>query len=375
MNRNARFLVFSGAAFLISVALACIPKERDKALEVVWDVACDNIGYPQALAADDGNVYVLGTKMIRAYDSDGNPLWSKPLNDSISGRGLALDKDYLYVVGNKENPDSIWMARLDVSSGDSLWVASFGDPSGWIEANDICVRGLYVYAAGKVGGTIATDFLILERDKTLGVCSYQWRINESDDGSEELLVSITSDNTSIYATGHVLFYYGWTLKIPIEPHEPGWPVQWGVKYDSPYIDNMSDIAADESGNSYVVGETNTASSREAVIVKYNSAGMQQWYKSLEYDSASASFFAVKLDDSGYVYAAGLGYDKEDSVTNMLVCKFNTSGEMLWQYRYEKSYESYAVDLAIVGEDVYVLMGTGSGSSVVKFKNFYTQDSD
>lgn len=374
MGRKSRFLVFSGAAFLISFTLACTPKEEDKTLEVAWDVACDNIGYPKALAADAGNVYVIGFKMIRAYDSSGNPLWSKTLNDSVSGRGLTLDEGYLYAVGEKSNPDSIWMAKLDPSSGDSIWVSCFGDPSDWLGANDICVRGPYVYAAGMVGGTVATDFFILERDKDSGAYSYQWKINESDGGSEEMLMAITSDNTSIYATGHLIFYYGWTLKIPIEPHEPGWPVEWGVKYDSPYIDNMGDIAVDESGNSYVVGETNSTSSREAVIVKYNSAGMQQWYKSLAYDSTYASFSAVCLDDSGYVYAAGLCYNKQDSVCNALVCKFNPAGEMLWQYRYEKSFESYAADLAIAGDNVYILTSTASGASIVKFKNFYPQGS-
>jgi len=104
-------------------------------------------------------------------------------------------------------------------------------------------------------------------------------------------------------------------------------------------------------------------------VKYNSSGMQQWYKTYQYDSTAAGFAAVRCDDSGYVYVAGSGYGKGDSLWNVLVFKFSPAGEMPWQYLYDKSYAISAVDLAIVGENIYVLAGTSSGASVVKFKNF------
>jgi hypothetical protein len=122
------------------------------------------------------------------------------------------------------------------------------------------------------------------------------------------------------------------------------------------------VAVDSSGNVYAAGTqdgtgtytygagvsaqgTNSYSGVNAgnvVLVKYNSSGTAQWARTVSAGSNGSYFFAVTVDSSGIVYAAGEqdgtgNYTYGDGVSaqgtssrqNVVLVKYNSSGTAQW----------------------------------------------
>jgi hypothetical protein len=85
--------------------------------------------------------------------------------------------------------------------------------------------------------------------------------------------------------------------------------------------------ADSSGNSVIVGSTNTGSVGEAGLIKYDNTGAITWQRRFGDATNSSVFYAVALDGSGNVYATG--YYISGGRATMLVAKFNSSGTYQW----------------------------------------------
>lgn len=106
----------------------------------------------------------------------------------------------------------------------------------------------------------------------------------------------------------------------------GWIATVGDTDNRAGLDYFQHAAVDSSGNVYVVGYTTTEGqgNREALIVKYNSSGVQQWQRLLG-DSNPNYGYGVVLDSSGDVYVSGVGDSQKG-----IIFKYNSSGTLQWQ---------------------------------------------
>ena len=97
--------------------------------------------------------------------------------------------------------------------------------------------------------------------------------------------------------------------------------QWTKQLGTSSTDLADGVATDSSGNVYVVGytyggldgNTNTGGS-DLFVVKYNSSGTKQWTKQLgteEYDEARG----VAADSSGNVYVVGGTKGRLNGISN------------------------------------------------------------
>lgn len=116
------------------------------------------------------------------------------------------------------------------------------------------------------------------------------------------------------------------------------------------------IASDSSGNSYAVGyqygngtytygsqsiAASATTSNNAVLVKYDSTGTAQWARTVSAGASTSQFYAVAVDSSGNVYAAGsqngTGNYSYDGLfiagpnvgPNIILVKYNSSGTSQW----------------------------------------------
>lgn len=102
-------------------------------------------------------------------------------------------------------------------------------------------------------------------------------------------------------------------------------------------DKARAVAVDASGNIYVAGQANgTSETGYAFLVKYTSAGVISWQKSLDTSVLGGDrILTCKLDSSGNVYVLG----------NVFVAKYNSSGVMQWEAAlYNSSFSETYVDM-------------------------------
>jgi hypothetical protein len=83
------------------------------------------------------------------------------------------------------------------------------------------------------------------------------------------------------------------------------------------------VAIDSSTNVFVCGMTNTGAAEVGILAKYNSSGVIQWQR--RFDGTNA-FYGVATDSSGNVFCTGYGS------AYIYVVKYNSSGTLQWQRR-------------------------------------------
>ncbi len=153
---------------------------------------------------------------------------------------------------------------------------------------------------------------------------------------------------------------------------------WVVRFTSDSIrdEAVNDMFIDAQGNVYVTGSQRRTSANldiEAVTVKYNSQGIQQWIQNYHAPANNGAFCrAIHVDAEGYVYVTGENAIYSGGSNEMLVIKYNPSGTQLWSYRFQYLNQSYAGGFDIITDltgNVYVTGEYGNGGNnifLVKF---------
>jgi hypothetical protein len=146
--------------------------------------------------------------------------------------------------------------------------------------------------------------------------------------------------------------------------------EWVARYASatPYSDVPYAMTVDGAGNVYVTGTTATATGgNDWATIKYNSAGVQEWLRTLDGGGSDAAV-AITTDDAGNVYATGWSAGGLYSMT----AKYSAAGVQLWVQSFTTIGEGDAgVDIAVDQEgNVYVTgynVETATGLDIVTIK--------
>jgi len=127
--------------------------------------------------------------------------------------------------------------------------------------------------------------------------------------------------------------------------------QWVSTYDGLAHDEdiVSDIGIDNSGNVYVIGNSNNPGIVAAVTIKYSNAGIQQWIN-IE-NNLTANFpVALDLDPVGNTYITyACAYGQK-------IIKYNTTGAKQWTDSIV-AYSTWTVDITHDNAGVYIIGST------------------
>jgi hypothetical protein len=128
--------------------------------------------------------------------------------------------------------------------------------------------------------------------------------------------------------------------------------EWVARYASPtpYSDIPYAMTVGADGHVYVTGTTSTTGSDDWATVKYNSAGGQEWLRTLDGGGSDAAV-AITTDQAGNVYVTG----SSARGFYFMTAKYNAAGDRLWVQTFTTIGEGDAgVDIAVDHEgNVYV----------------------
>lgn len=317
------------------------------------------------LAADAaGNAYVTGDTYAGAttdvltvkYDSQGVVQWAVPYDGGSADCGYAVAVDasgnvyvagqswtetqfgeqgYVLVVKYNANGVEQWATRyVDgvLSAGFALRVDGSGN----------------VYVAGEYYSDDDRHLMMTLKLNTAGAIQWiNWAFYGYDYEESSAYDLALDGSGNAYVTG--------LLYKPSEPdsfdyltvkYSPSGATLWDRAYDSGARDVAYDVSVDGSGNVHVAGTSG--------VVRYNSAGTQQWVG--PFDGVARAL----IDAGGFVYATGV------SGNDIVTARYDGTGARLWSTSYDLGGTEEAYALRLVGSDLYVAGWSDTDALLVGF---------
>jgi hypothetical protein len=321
----------------------------------------------QALAADAaGNTYVTGFTTAGAtedvltvkYNSQGVVQWAVTYDggDRDHGFAVAVDASGNVYVAGRSWTEVGWFGKQGYvlvvkynASGIQQWATRYVDgvlSAGFVLAVDGSGNA---YVAGEYYSSIDD----LHRMRTLKLNTagaIQWVRGASHgyDYEESSAYALALDGSgNAYVTG-LLFKPLELEKVDYMTvkYSPSGATLWNRAYDSGGFDAAYDVAVDGSGNVHVAGTSG--------VVRYDSAGTQQWVG--PFDGVAHALINV----GGMVFATGV------SGSDIVTARYDATGARLWSTSYNLGGTEEAYALRLVGNDLYVAGRSNTDALVVGF---------
>ena len=296
---------------------------------------------------------------------------------SISNaRGLAIavdNSEYSYVTGyisNENTGNDIVLIKYD-PEGDTVWMKYY---NGTEDSDDEgCAISLGSDGSIYVVGTVRNNFtgrdIIVLKYKSTG--ELEWASNYSylsvyaDDIGNDLVVD---NNGNIYITGSSKNSAGNTILITQKYSADGTQI-WSSFEE--YIEGSSGgvkIACDDSGNSYVVGYIPRESSTDIIVLKYDASG-NVVFRQTSGGEGEDKAWGIAVDDDSFIYITG--YHTNSSFdTDCYTAKYDSTGVLVWEQNFDGTgnSEDKAWGIAVDDDAVYI---TGSSTDLTNNVNFVT----
>lgn len=320
---------------------------------------------PVGIAVDDsGNVIVTGESegnyTTIKYGSNGVLRWLKSYNgggfDDVNG--ISTDKlCNIYITGTSNN-DIVTIKYKP--NGDTSWIRKYGFfPSAGDQGNSIIVDdSSNVYVTGRSEGPGTSGDAVLIKYNTDGDSIWIRRFdnsNHTDDSAIKVKLDIYGN---VYLIGYSIINNNkdfLTIKFDRNGN-----LQWYKLYNGTgnYDDIARDLAISLDRSVYVTGASWGGTIRnDYATIKFDSLGNQTWVQRYNGTGNEEDISVGVIVDNtgkcvitGYSWSTSNGYD-------VVSIKYDTTGQIVWQKRYDNSETEYAVKLLADRFDNYYVIGT------------------
>lgn len=305
-----------------------------------------------------------GPEWISRYNGTANSAdWSYAL--LLDQAGNVYVTGYSTGAGTGKDYKTIKYSPLGVI----IWQATFNGPvNGGDYSNAMALDASgNVYVTGRVDyGNPSSDIVTIKYNSQ-GVqqwfARYSGSANNVDEGK-----CIQVDNAGNVYVGGRSYVTGTGFDFITIKYNPDGSESWVSTYNGPANtdDYIASLALDNSGNVYVGGGSiGIGTGQDFTLVKYNSAGAEQWVK--RYNGAANGgdlLVTVKVDVNGDIVGAGYADMGMIEKYNIIAIKYSPNGTQQWvsQYNGPSSHMDYATAMDVdANSDIYI---TGVSARIV-----------
>ena len=226
--------------------------------------------------------------------------------------------------------------------GDTLWVRYYNGPANnrdvgrAIEIDD----GGNVYITGESYGSVNYDIITIKYNSS-GTQQWTERYDGPANGADGGLAIATDNLGNVYVTGYsdgdASPVFRQDDYITIKYNSTG-SIDWTKRYNGPgnFHDVAYDIALDNNGNIFVTGGSSGIGSRyDYATIKYDPSGNELWVNTYNgpanYNDITKS---IIIDDSGNVYVTGSSDGASSDNQDFATIKYSSVGAQIWLSRYD-----------------------------------------
>lgn len=374
-----------------------------------YDGGGKNDDYATAVTVDNvGNTYITGHSQNASYFyecftakilPDGTQAWVQrysPGNNTRSyGNAIAVDASgNVYVAGYTDplSGNNDWLVIKYNASGTQQWADVLNGPgNGDDEAMDIVIAPNgnptvcgYLYSVNASGGVNA---FVKQYTPSNGTAWTDTWTNPAFTGTDKAFNLGYSSGGDLFVGGETRNSTGSNRDAFAMRYDPSGNRLWATIYadaTTTMDEYLRKVVIDNTGNLYFTG----TDYQNGYITCIRNDGTMGWRKIWNGPVSNGSdvFHGITVDNAGGVYVTGRGvypgpdYYLNGGLPNMIISKYNSSGDSLWTYRCLDSTNSsmgfaityhdgkvcaggFTTDTAYINENMYTIILDTSGTAV------------
>ncbi|RPI19032.1 MAG: T9SS C-terminal target domain-containing protein [Ignavibacteriae bacterium] len=292
--------------------------------------------------------------LLVKYDSSGNLLWYRTYNGSANhsdfATSMVFDKfNNIIITGPSLENGYDYCTIKYLPNGDTAWVRRYNGPGNFDDFSYSVSIDSHnnIYVTGESCGQnyYSYDFATLKYNQTgdlIWINRYNGIMNYDDQAF--CVINDNCDNVYVTGTSVEYLYISATIK-----YDSSGNVKWICK--SPCSSYFIDI--DSSKNLYIAGGTNGSNNNEDFCtVKIDTAGNVKWlntYNSIYNDDEEA--YSLYVNNTGDVYVTGWSiYDHMNEFIEAVTIKYNTNGNQQWIKFFRNGDTSYNSSKKIIARN-------------------------
>jgi uncharacterized delta-60 repeat protein len=352
--------------------------DGDYWLSIIGGAGGNTHVYRSVATDSSNNIYAAGYSypaggtgpdlLLVKTDPLGAVIWQRLVIGAASevGHSVAVDSaDNIYITGYSTSgaSQSIDFILVKYSPvGDIIWQKLVGGNSVDISyAVTVDSENNLILAGQGFTGLGGYDYSVSKLDSD-GVQIWQRVIGgNADDTLRSVAVDSQDD---IYIFGYSKSPPAQNANMLLVKYSSAGEVQWGRLLGGYNFEQGNGIAIDASDDIYLVGgsASSGAGSYDMILANLNSEGSMYWQRSLG-GSGIEMGEGVAIDSLGYIYT--IGWTDTDTIEDvaMLIAKFDSLRNVIWQRQLTGLDSSYGNAIAIDSNDDLIIAGvTGAMNS-------------
>lgn len=321
----------------------------------------DNTDRPRKLFVDAaGNSYLAGYSLQTGTNRDvmtikfspaGSILWSQIYNSLINtdnvDEGFAIIADNsgnVYVAGIADND---YLTLKYNSAGVLQWAQIYnGLGLGFDEALSI---GLDPAGNPVVTGrsdrdataVINYDIVTIKYSAAAGTVLWTATYNGASNGNDRPECMTIDAAGNVYIGGRTIA--GATEDALVIKYNNLGVQQWASTYSNIFGNDRINAIEQNNNNVYAAGFVNNGTNDDALLLKYNALGVQQWVKTF-IDAGEERFYDMDSDSLQNIYVSGRTYTGSDF--DALTAKYSSAGVLKWLSKYNNGPDDSGNDIAV-----------------------------